>query len=156
MITGQPDGIERLPAASSIGRSEIQNLKLAKLAIVAGTAAMLVGFYIGTQRFFSIESSAAEQTRAFSIDISEHCMEGTVQPPLFEAREGDRIVLTVTSLYSGELYIHGLEEKTNIIPGAETAFRFTAAHAGRYYLHLHGEGEDHAHAELAVLEVAPR
>jgi hypothetical protein len=154
MITRQPDGIEGLPAASSTGHSEIHQLKLAKLAIVAGTAAMLVGFYIGTKHFFSIESSATEQLRVYHLDIGETCLR---EPPhIFEAREGDRIVLTVTSLYSGKLYVHGLEEETNVIPGAETAFRFTAAHAGRYYLHLHGEDEDHAHAELAVLEVAPR
>jgi hypothetical protein len=155
-IAGQPDGEDGRVASGSAGNSEIHHLKLAKLAIVAGAAVMLVGLYIGTKHFFSIESLAAEQARAYHVDIGESCLRGAEPPPVFEAREGDRIVLTVTSLYSGELYLHGLEEETNIVPGAETTVTFTAAHAGRYYLHLHGGDEDHAHTELAVLEIAPR
>ena len=131
-------------------------VKFAKLAIVAITAVMLVGLYIGMKQFLSIESFAAGQSRTFHIDISEACLHGTEPPPLFEAREGDRVVLAVTSLYSGELFLHGLEREVNIVPGAENTITLTAEHAGRFYLHLHGNGKDHNHIELAVLEVAPR
>ena len=157
-VTTQHDGAEGL-ATGNVADSEVypvKVVKLAKLAIAAITAVMLVGLYIGTKQFLSIESFAAGQSRTFHIDISEACLHGTVAPPLFEAREGDRVVLAVTSLYSGELFLHGLEKEVNIVPGAENTITFTAEHAGRFYLHLHGNGKDHNHIELAVLEVTPR
>ena len=154
MIAGQRDGIPGLAPADSAFR--IHPLRLAKLAVLAGAGIALVGLYVGTKHFFSIDGFAAKQSRVFALDIGESCLNRTELPPVFEAREGDSIVLRVTSLYSGELYLHGLETETNIEPGAETTVTFIAAHAGRYFLHLHGDDEDHVHAELAVLEVAPR
>jgi hypothetical protein len=154
MIAEQRDSIPGLEPPDSAFR--IHPLRLAKLAVLAGAGIALVGLYVGTKHFFSIDGFAAKQSRVFALDIGESCLNRTELPPVFEAREGDSIVLRVTSLYSGELYLHGLETETNIEPGAETTVTFTAAHAGRYFLHLHGDDEDHAHAELAVLEVAPR
>jgi hypothetical protein len=148
--------MEGFAATGATGNSGIRHPGLARLAVILGTAAALVGLYAGTKHFLVDESSGAGQTRAYSLDIGEACMNGTDPPPLFVAREGDRIVLTVTSLYSGELYMHGMEKEINLTPGSETTIIFTARPAGRYYLHLHGDGEDHAHAEAAVLEVAPR
>lgn len=155
MIARDSDGMEEFAAVRSAGIG-INRLRLAKLAVLAGTVVMLVGLYIATKQFFSIEGVTAEQTRAFSVDIEESCLQGTAEPPVFDAREGDRIVLTVTSLYAGALYIHGMEKELNLTPASEARITFTAEHAGRYYLHLHGEDKDHAHAEVAVLEVAPR
>lgn len=157
-VATQHDGAEGL-AAGTLGAPDVYPVKVAKfarLAIAAITAVLLVGLYIGTKQLLSIESFATGQSRTFHIDISEACLHGTVQPPLFEARQGDRVVLAVTSLYSGELFLHGLEREVNIVPGAENTITFTAEHAGRFYLHLHGNGKDHNHIELAVLEVAPR
>jgi hypothetical protein len=155
MITGQPCGIEGLATTSSTGIFRIAHLGLAKLAVITGTAAILVSLYIGTKHFLSIEDAGGEQTRTYSLDISESCLNGA-EAPVLEAREGDRIVLKVTSLYPGDLYLHGLETETNLVPGSETSITFIAAPAGRYYLHLHGQDEDHAHAEVAILEIAPR
>jgi hypothetical protein len=148
--------MEGLAATSSTNVYGIHYLRLVKLAVVAGTVVVLVGLYIATKHIFSIEGARPEQARAFSVDIAESCLQGTYEPPVFEAREGDRIVLTVTSLYSGALYIHGMERELRLTPGSEATITFTAEYAGRYYLHLHGEDEEHAHAEVAVLEVAPR
>lgn len=155
MIAPQSDCLEGLAAASSPATLGIRHPRLAKLALSAGTAMVLVGLYIGTRHFFT-ESVTAEQTRAFNVDIAESCLQGTNDPPVFEAREGDRIMLTVTSLYSGALYIHGMEKALNLTPGSEARITFTAEYAGRFYLHLHSENEDQLHAEVAVLEVAPR
>jgi FtsP/CotA-like multicopper oxidase with cupredoxin domain len=157
-IAGESDGEER-GAASFARDSEIHHVKVArfaKLAIAAATAVMLVGLYIGTKQSFSIGSFVAEQSRVFHLDIGEACLHGTEPAPVFEAREGDRVVLAVTSLYSGALYLHGLEKEVNLAPGAENTITFTAKHAGRFYLHLHGKDEEHAHIELAVLEITPR
>lgn len=131
-------------------------MRFAKIAVAASAALVLVTLYIGAWHFLSIESAAAGQTRVYQLDIGESCLRGTEPPPVFDAQEGDRVVLKVTSLYSGELYLHGLEEETNLVPGSETTVTFNATHAGRYYLHLHSEDESHAHTELAVLEIQPR
>ena len=155
MTARQSDGMAEFAAARSAGIGN-HHLRLAKLALLAGTAVVLVGLYIATKYFLSIEGVIAEQTRAYSVDIGESCLQGTAELPVFDAREGDRIVLTVTSLYSGALYIHGMERELSLTPGSEATIAFSAQHAGRYYLHLHGEDENHTHAEVAVLEVAPR
>jgi FtsP/CotA-like multicopper oxidase with cupredoxin domain len=159
MIVRQPDGVEGGAAASFAGNPDIHDVKvakLAKLAIALFSAVMLAGLYIGTKYSFAGGSFAAEQARVFHLDIGEACLHGTEPPPVFEVREGDHVALAVTSLYSGALYLHGLETEVNLAPGAETTVTFTAEHAGRFYLHLHGNDEDHAHVELAVLEVTPR
>jgi hypothetical protein len=158
-IAGQPDGVEELATSNFTGHPEVPQVKVAKfakLAIAAATAVLLVGLYIGTKHFFSIGNFAAERSMVFQIDIGEACLRGTEPPPVFKAQQGDRVVLVVTSLYSGELFLHGLETQVNIVPGAENTITFTAEHAGRFYLHLHGNDADHVHTELAVLEVMPR
>jgi hypothetical protein len=156
MIARQRDVMDGLAATGSTGISGIHRLRLARFAIMAGAAVALVGLYIGTRHFFSIESVAGEQSRVYHLDIGESCLKDGFEVPVFEAREGDRVMLTVTSLYAGELYLHGLEQETGLIPGSETTVTFAAAHAGRYYFHLHGKGENPSHAEAAILEVAPR
>jgi hypothetical protein len=148
MIARQSEPRERLVAASPVGKLRSHQLA-AKLAVMAG-------LYIATYHFFSVEGVSGGETRSFSVDITESCMRGTYHPPVFEVREGDRIVLTVTSLYAGALYIHGMERELNLTPGSEARITFTAEYAGRYYLHLHGDDEDHDHAEVAVLDVGPR
>lgn len=134
-------------------------MQFAKAVVAASAALMVVALYMGTRHFLSIADAAAGQTRVYQIDIAQSCLRGAEQPPpVFDAREGDRVVLKVTSLSSGELYLHGLEDDATIAPGAETTVTLNAARAGRYYLHLHGDGDDESqtHTELAVLEIQPR
>jgi hypothetical protein len=158
-IVGQRDDAGALAApdfsATPANRTE-KVARFAKLAIAACTAIMLVGLYVGTKYSYAIGTPSDEQSRVFHIDVSEACLHGTEPAPVFEAHQGDHVVLAVTSLYSGGLYLHGLETEVDIAPGMETTITFTAEHAGRFFLHLHGNDESHTHAELAVLEVAPR
>ena len=158
-IIGQGDDVVALASPAFSGNREIRpatSAHLARLAIAAITVVMLVGLYIGIKHSYATGTVAAEQSRVFYIDVSEACLHGTEPPPVFEAREGDHVVLAVTSLYPGGLYLHGLETEVDIAPGTETTITFTAEHAGRFFLHLHGNDEEHTHTELAVLEVAPR
>jgi hypothetical protein len=158
-IVGQRDDAGALAAPGYSVSSEIRPVKVArfaKLAIAAITAILLIGLYVGVRYSYAIGTFTAEESRVFHIDVSEACIHGTEPAPVFEARQGDHIVLAVTSLYSGGLYLHGLETEVDIAPGMETTIKFTAEHAGRFFLHLHGNDEDHTHTELAVLEVAPR
>jgi hypothetical protein len=158
-IVGQRDDASALAPHVFSGSPEVRPAKaarFAKLAIAACTAILLVGLYVGTKYSYAIGTYTAEQSRVFHIDVSEACLHGTEPAPVFEAHQGDHVVLAVTSLYAGGLYLHGLETEVDIAPSMETTITFTAEHAGRFYLHLHGNDEDHTHAELAVLEIAPR
>jgi hypothetical protein len=158
-IVGQRDDAGALAAPDFAVASETRPLKVArfaKLAIAATTVVLLAGLYVGVKYSYATGTFTAGQSRTFHIDVSEACIHGTEPAPVFEARQGDHVVLAVTSLYTGGLYLHGLETEVDIAPGMETTITFTAEHAGRFFLHLHGNDEDHTHAELAVLEVAPR
>jgi hypothetical protein len=158
-IIGQRDDAGALAPPVFSDNPEVRSVKVArfaKLSIAACTAIMLVGLYVGMKYSYAIGTFTAEQSRVFHIDVSEACLHGTEPAPVFEAHQGDHVVLAVTSLYPGGLYLHGLETEVDIAPGMETTITFTAEHAGRFFLHLHGNDEDHTHAELAVLEIAPR
>ena len=158
-IVGQRDDAGALAPPVFSDNPEVRSVKVArfaKLSIAACTAIMLVGLYVGMKYSYAIGTFTAEQSRVFHIDVSEACLHGTEPAPVFEAHQGDHVVLAVTSLYPGGLYLHGLETEVDIAPGMETTITFTAEHAGRFFLHLHGNDEDHTHAELAVLEIAPR
>ena len=100
----------------------------------------------------TFESVAAPQSLTYRLDINEQ--ERSVDAPVLQARQGDRITLTVRSPYPGELFIHGLDKPASLTPGSEATVAFTAERAGRYYIHFHGT--DHSHTEVAVMEVAPR
>jgi hypothetical protein len=158
-IAGQSDDVHALAVPDFSGNAEIRPMKaarFAKLIIAAGAVVMLAGLYVGMKYSYATGTFTAEQSRVFHIDVSEACLHGTEPAPVFEAHQGDHIVLAVTSLYPGGLYLHGLETEVDIAPGMETTITFTAEHAGRFFLHLHGNDADHTHTELAVLEVAPR
>ena len=88
----------------------------------------------------------------YRLDINEQ--KGSVDAPILQARQGDRIALTVKSPSPGELFIHGLDKSARLTPGSEATVAFTAERSGRYYIHFHGM--DHSHTEVAVMEVAPR
>ena len=158
-IVGQRDDAGALAVPDFSGKPEIHPAtvaRFAKLAIAASTVVMLVGLYVGMKYSYAIGTFTAEQSRVFHVDVSEACLHGTEPAPVFEAHEGDHVVLAVTSLFPGGLFLHGLETEVDIVPGMETTITFTAEHAGRFFLHLHGNDAGNTHAELAVLEVAPR
>jgi hypothetical protein len=158
-IIGQHDDAGALAVPDFSGKPEIRPptvAQFAKLAIAASTLVLLVGLYAGMKHSYAIGPFTAEQSRVFHIDVSEACLHGTEPAPVLEAHQGDHVVLAVTSLFPGGLFLHGLESEVDIAPGMETTITFTAEHAGRFFLHLHGNDADHTHAELAVLEVTPR
>ena len=107
--------------------------------------------YIGVKYFMTSEGVAAPQSLTYRLDIKE---QERSDPPVLQARQGDRIALKVTSPNPGELFIHGLDKHERLSPGSETTVGFTAERSGRYYIHFHGM--DHSHTEIAVMEVAPR
>jgi len=126
-------------------------MRLVRLTMVATTVLVLALAYIGVKYFMTSEGVAAPQSVTYRLDIKE---QERTDPPVLQARQGDRIALAVTSPNPGELFIHGLDKHASLTPGSETTVAFTAERSGRYYIHFHGM--DHSHTEVAVMEVTPR
>jgi heme/copper-type cytochrome/quinol oxidase subunit 2 len=127
-------------------------MRIVRFATGAATILVLAAAYFSVRYFMATESVAAPQSVAYRLDLNGP--DKGVEAPTLHVREGDRVALTVTSPNSGELFIHGLDRGTRLTPGLETNVAFTAAHAGRYFIHFHGA--DHSHTEVGVVEVAPR
>ena len=105
-IVGQRNDEGALASHVFSGNPEVRPAKaarFAKLAIAACTATMLVGLYVGMKYSYAIGTPSDAQSRVFHIDVSEACLHGTEPAPVFEAHQGDHVVLAVTSLYSGGL-----------------------------------------------------
>jgi hypothetical protein len=68
--------------------------------------------------------------------------------------------LLLTAPLPAEVYIHGLEISTTLLPNLETPLAFSAVTPGRYYIHLHNVVCDDqmgdSHVEVAVVEIQPR
>ena len=127
-------------------------MRIVRFTMVATTILVLAVAYIGVKYFMTSEGVAAPQSLTYRLDINEQ--ERSIDAPVLQARQGDRIALTVTSPNPGELFIHGLDKHARLTPGSEAIVAFTADRSGRYYIHFHGM--DHSHTEVAVMEVAPR
>jgi len=127
-------------------------MRIVRFTMVATTILVLAVAYIGVKYFMTSEGVAAPQSLTYRLDINEQ--ERSIDAPVLQARQGDRIALTVTSPNPGELFIHGLDKHARLTPGSEATVAFTAERSGRYYIHFHGM--DHSHTEVAVMEVAPR
>lgn len=71
-------------------------------------------------------------------------------PTRIQVRQGDSVVLRVTSDRADELHLHGYDLEAQLQPEVAANLGFVADRSGRFELELH-----HAHLELAALEVAP-
>lgn len=70
---------------------------------------------------------------------------------VLSAREGDEVVLRITSDRDDELHLHGYDLELALKAGVPGELKFTANRSGRFDYELHK-----AHAELGALEVQPK
>jgi hypothetical protein len=77
-------------------------------------------------------------------------------PAVLDAVEGDAITLSVTSDRPATLHVHEYEQQfvVPLTPKAHATATFTAAHAGRFAVHV--IGIDPWHPEIAAIQVFPR
>ena len=68
-------------------------------------------------------------------------------------RQGDVVLLTVSTERAGMLMIHGLTEGMNVAPGNPAHLVVVAKYSGRFAVHFHDT--DGSHTEIAALEVYP-
>jgi hypothetical protein len=68
----------------------------------------------------------------------------------FQARKGDRIVLTVRSDVTDEIHVHGYDLKAETASGAPARIEFRATIAGRFEIELENRG-----VQIGELTVRP-
>jgi hypothetical protein len=140
-------------------------VELRNLLIAGASAIVLSVGYVGS-RYYSISGVAiASQDLSYRLAITEEAMRDRAtiaEIPVLRVREGDRLNLLLTAPLPAEVYIHGLETSTTLLPNLETSLAFSAATPGRYYVHLHNvlcedpHQSTDSHVEVAVVEVEPR
>ena len=77
-----------------------------------------------------------------------------VAMPVLRARQGDSLVIDITSDRAGTLEIHGYGKEIAVQPGGTVSLSFIANRAGRFPIDLHAR--DGRHLEVTALEVHPK
>lgn len=72
-------------------------------------------------------------------------------PEVLAVREGDEVVLRVTSDRVDEMHLHGYDLEMNLSANVPAELKFTASRSGRFEYELHK-----SHADLGALEVQPK
>ena len=72
-------------------------------------------------------------------------------PEVLAVREGDEVILRITSDRADQLHLHGYDLELALKAGEAAELRFTASRSGRFEYELHK-----AHADLGALEVQPK
>ena len=133
------------------------SMRLRTIAIGTFTALLLSGIYLVAAHFAPPDLAIGPQDRSYRLSIGEERLDARI----LEARQGDRITFVVTSNRAGQLYVHGPEVESTLLPGVETSLTFTPQYSGRYYVHFHEiictspRDLDVSHLEVAVLDVMP-
>jgi hypothetical protein len=138
-------------------------VELGKILIAGASVILLGAGYVGARSYATSDGVIASQDLLYRLTIEEEAMRGqkmVAEPPVLKIREGDRVNLLLTAPLPAEVYIHGLEISTILLPNLETSLAFPAVTPGRYYIHLHsvvcdGQMGD-SHVEVAVVEIEPR
>ncbi|MES0874220.1 hypothetical protein [Sinimarinibacterium thermocellulolyticum] len=97
----------------------------------------------------AVPVAAAPIVRRLHIEVPPPA--GAPAIAVLKARAGDEIELDVRSAEDDELHLHGYDLSLPLRAGEPATLRFTAEHAGRFEIELHG-----AHTQVAVLEISPR
>jgi hypothetical protein len=106
----------------------------------------------GTQVPVASVPSAAPPAAVLRLDLAD--LNPGVETPVLKAKQGELVTIAITSRRSGTLEVHGLNQHIAIKPDAELTLAFTADHAGRFPIHLHGRNGEHL--EVTALEIMPR
>jgi hypothetical protein len=74
--------------------------------------------------------------------------------PVFKARQGETLTLTIHSERRGSIHIHGYEKSIELVPHGDVTLQFVATDAGLFPIHLHGA--DNGMEHLATFEIRPK
>ena len=95
------------------------------LLLVLGVALILAGLFVLLR---PNTPTAGPQTREFDLRISDEVME----PPDISVREGDRVVLRISTDTPIEVHVHGYDRERKLKPGEPGRLAFDADLTGRF------------------------
>ena len=95
--------------------------------------------------------------RVFFVSIEKRIVVGK---RTIRVTQGDRVQLNWQTDEKVELHLHGIDQKTEVLPGAGGIMRFTAKATGRFPVTSHGFGDKAGHhhgpGALMYVEVYPK
>ncbi|MGH8446553.1 MAG: hypothetical protein ACREVL_14870 [Solimonas sp.] len=124
---------------------------LAAVALLAGLFAALKPSPAPQTASAPLPAANAVEPRRFELTVQGSRL--VAGPALIRVTQGDEVLIRVSSDAPQEMHVHGYDVEAQLDPGHPVELRFTATHTGRFEYELHAA---QGHAELGVLEVAPR
>ena len=105
----------------------------------------------------SVIAQTDPPVRILSVSIE---MRKVVGKSTIRVTQGDRVQLNWQTDEKVELHLHGIDQKTVVLPGAGGTMRFTAEATGRFPVTSHGfgnkAGHHHGPGALMYVEVYPK
>ena len=105
----------------------------------------------------SLVAQTDPEVRTLSVSIE---MRKVVGKRTIRVTQGDRVQLNWQTDEKVELHLHGIDQKTVVLPGAGGTMRFTAEATGRFPVTSHGfgnkAGHHHGPGALMYVEVYPK
>ena len=105
----------------------------------------------------SLIAQTYPEVRTLSVSIE---MRKVVGKRTIRVTQGDRVQLNWQTDEKVELHLHGIDQKTVVLPGAGGTMRFTAEATGRFPVTSHGfgnkAGHHHGPGALMYVEVYPK
>ena len=101
-------------------------------------------FYLATPKSLSNDPSLKE----FVLKLEGRRL--VSGPSVLSVREGDTVIVKITSDEAEELHLHGYDESVGLVPNTETSITFLANASGRFPFEL-----EVSKTEVGSLEVQP-
>ncbi len=115
------------------------------LAVVGVVLVAIAGFYMMSSSGGAV---TAPTTKEFSLRVAQKALaEG---PRTLTVRQGDTVVIRITSDEEEELHMHGYDRSVDLTPGIEATLTFVADASGRFVYEL-----EKSKTVLGALEVLP-
>lgn len=120
-----------------------------RLRLVGVVAVLLGGLYAGLRLQHAEQKPPLDRTVTFGLAIT--APEPGAPLPTFHVRQGDKVVMLISSEVPGELHLHGYDMELPLKPRAGATLAFGASMAGQFPIELHEGGKEREIARLAVL-----
>ena len=128
---------------------------LLQSSMVAGFLPLFLAIFLAGPAPIMAETDPAVRILSVSIEKRKVVGERTIR-----VTQGDRVQLNWQTDEKVELHLHGIDQKTEVLPGSGGTMRFTAKATGRFPVTSHGFGNEAGHhhgpGALMYVEVYPK
>ena len=105
---------------------------------------LVIGFAFVALLVIAACSGSAPGTVEFNLDIRDRALEQ--DSPVIRVKNGDTVVLLISSDEAGSLHIHGYDLEDELGPEGVTRMEFVASLEGRFAMAMHPEAGDGGHS----------